>query len=154
MDTATHQQWLTDTRRFWNAGSEFEAKYRRICLSPEIDATEDEARLGELWEQETAAAIPRLLHGIPLEAHWTCLEIGCGIGRLMKPLARRCRRVIGVDLSEKMATWAREYLADLFADRNALGPKLAARAAAGLADEEEIALSCEVLARQLLERWR
>lgn len=48
---------------------------------------------------------------------------------------------------------ARGYLADLFADRSALGPRLAARAAAGLVDEEQIALSCEVLARQLLDRW-
>lgn len=113
MDTITHEKWLADTRKFWDADSEFVAKYRRICLSPEIDSTEDEHRLKELWEEETAQAIPRILSGVPLAADWTCVEIGCGIGRLIRPLAQRCKRVIGMDLSEKMANWANEYLADL-----------------------------------------
>lgn len=111
VDTATHEKWLADTRKFWDADSEFVARYRRICLSPEIDATDDEYRLKQLWDQETDAAIPRILLGVPMEADWTCLEIGCGIGRLMMPLSQRCRRVIGVDLSSRMIRWAKAYLA-------------------------------------------
>lgn len=113
LDQTTHERWLADTRKFWDADSEFEARYRRICLSPEIDATDDEARLRALWEAETIAAIPRLLHCVPIAPDWVCLEIGCGIGRLMKPLAARCARIIGVDLSERMARWACEYLEDI-----------------------------------------
>jgi SAM-dependent methyltransferase len=41
----------------------------------------------------------------------TCLEIGCGIGRILKPLAQHCNRVIGVDISPNMIAKAREYLA-------------------------------------------
>ena len=113
MQTAQHTQWLADTRRFWDTESDFEAKYRRICSDPDIDACTDESRLAELWQKRTDEELPQLLAGIPLRADWTCLEIGCGIGRLMEPLAHRCRRVIGVDLSAQMVEHARDYLRDL-----------------------------------------
>ncbi len=113
MDTATHQQWLADTRQFWDAEDQFEAKYRRICSSPAFDATQDPQQLEALWQEETQRAIPQILDGVPVQPDWTCLEIGCGIGRLMRPLASRCARVIGVDLSERMVDWAAEYLADV-----------------------------------------
>ncbi len=110
MDSITCDKWLADTRRFWDADSEFEAKYRRICSSPEFDATEDEAVLQRLWDQETSRATTLILDNIPIQRDWTCLEIGCGVGRLLKPMARRCRGVIGVDVSVKMVGWSREYL--------------------------------------------
>lgn len=113
LDTATHAKWLADTRRFWDADSQFVARYRRICSSPAFDSTTDETELEQLWEQETARALELILAGIPLSPDWECLEIGCGIGRLMKALAPRCRRVTGVDLSEKMVAWSREYLAQV-----------------------------------------
>ncbi|MCB9851173.1 MAG: methyltransferase domain-containing protein [Phycisphaerales bacterium] len=113
MDTATHEQWLADTRKFWDAGSEFEARYRRICSSPDFDATEDAEALEALWAEETERALPQILQGVPLAADWTCVEIGCGIGRLMRMIAPRCKRMIGFDLSERMASWSREYLADV-----------------------------------------
>ncbi len=112
VDSATHARWLSDTRRFWDADSRFQAKYRRICSSPDFDATTDEGVLQRLWEEETDQAMALLLRGIPLGPGWTCLEIGCGIGRLLKPLAGKCKQVIGVDLSENMVHWSREYLAD------------------------------------------
>jgi cyclopropane fatty-acyl-phospholipid synthase-like methyltransferase len=112
LDTATHERWLADTRRFWDADSEFVARYRRICSSPAFDATEDESQLAQLWDEETRKALELILEDIPLRTDWTCLEIGCGIGRLMQALAPRCGKVIGVDLSERMVAWSREYLAD------------------------------------------
>ena len=113
MDAATHQAWLTDTRRFWDAEDEFEARYRRICSSPDFDATEDVAELEQLWQAETDQAMAHILRGVPIQPDWTCVEIGCGIGRLIRPIAARTKRVIGFDLSEKMAGWAGEYLADV-----------------------------------------
>jgi len=38
------------------------------------------------------------------------LEIGCGIGRLLRPLSKHCRQVIGVDISAQMIAKARDYL--------------------------------------------
>lgn len=44
---------------------------------------------------------------------WRVLEIGCGTGRLLRPLAARAREVWGVDVSEVMVTLAAERLPDL-----------------------------------------
>lgn len=41
----------------------------------------------------------------------TALEIGCGIGRILRPLAGECARVIGVDISPEMIAKARDYMA-------------------------------------------
>jgi cyclopropane fatty-acyl-phospholipid synthase-like methyltransferase len=55
----------------------------------------------------------RVLDGLTVSREWRVLEIGCGVGRLVKPLSRRVARVVGVDLSEEMLRRAREYCDDL-----------------------------------------
>ncbi|MCH8920853.1 MAG: methyltransferase domain-containing protein, partial [Chloroflexi bacterium] len=102
MAPAGSADWLKATRKFWNTDSAFEAKYRRILSDPEIDATTDAVVLRRLWEKRTEEELPHLLEGIPLRRDWTSLEIGCGIGRLLRPIAAQCQRVIGIDLSENM----------------------------------------------------
>jgi len=102
--------WLEDTRRFWDTDTDFVARYRRICSDPEIDACTDEAQLEQLWNKRTEQELRQLLEGIPLARDWTCLEIGCGLGRLIKPIARQCAEVIGIDISPKMLSFARDYL--------------------------------------------
>jgi 2-polyprenyl-3-methyl-5-hydroxy-6-metoxy-1,4-benzoquinol methylase len=37
------------------------------------------------------------------------LDFGCGVGRVLLPLAERCDRVVGVDVSETMLAEAREH---------------------------------------------
>ncbi len=113
MDTLQHEAWVKATLQFWDAGSEFEAKYRRICSSAELDATTNEDECRELWEAETEAAMPHLLSGIPIQRNWTCLEIGCGVGRLLKPIAQRCETAIGIDISANMIEWSKSYLKDV-----------------------------------------
>jgi|GEM_PF-511783 len=54
-----------------------------------------------------------ILQGIELSSRATVLEIGCGIGRLLKPLARRAGHVIGVDISSEMVRKARARLAEI-----------------------------------------
>lgn len=54
----------------------------------------------------------QVLDGLTVSTDWAVLEIGCGIGRLLKPLSRRVRRAVGVDLSEEMIRRGREYCAD------------------------------------------
>ena len=54
----------------------------------------------------------QVLDGLTVSPDWAVLEIGCGIGRLLKPLSRRVRRAVGVDLSEEMIRRGREYCAD------------------------------------------
>jgi SAM-dependent methyltransferase len=67
-------------------------------------------------EEEFAASGERdldekVLDGLPVSDSWRALEIGCGIGRLLKPLSRRVASVVGVDLSEEMVRRARVYCA-------------------------------------------
>ncbi len=44
------------------------------------------------------------------DANWSVLEIGCGPGRLLGPLAERFREVIGVDFSQDMINYASRRL--------------------------------------------
>src|SRR5262245_47507373 len=54
----------------------------------------------------------QVLDGLEVSPDWAVLEIGCGIGRLLKPLSGRVRRAVGVDLSEEMIRRGREYCRD------------------------------------------
>jgi len=60
----------------------------------------------------TAADVLRLLIGDleRLRGREAALEIGCGPGRLMRPLARYFREIHGVDVSDEMVRLARERL--------------------------------------------
>ena len=55
------------------------------------------------------------LRRVPLAARgsWRALEIGCGPGRLMRPLSRHFVEIDGVDVSDEMIAIARERLSDL-----------------------------------------
>ena len=55
----------------------------------------------------------QVLDGLDARADWSVLEIGCGIGRLLRPLSSRVGRAVGVDLSDEMVRRGREYCADL-----------------------------------------
>jgi SAM-dependent methyltransferase len=54
-----------------------------------------------------------ILNDLVLDPHGTALEIGCGVGRLLRPLAARAKRVIGVDIAANMVAEGRRSLADL-----------------------------------------
>jgi len=45
--------------------------------------------------------------------NWRALEIGCGPGRLMRPLSRHFAEIHGVDVSDEMISLAREKLRDI-----------------------------------------
>lgn len=99
------KEYLTRQKEFWSVPSNLkEAKFTRISFCP----TPTEAAWSELAEQAAGEVLPC----VPLDSEWTILDLGCGIGRLMKVLRNRTkfRRLIGVDFSEKMINFAREYL--------------------------------------------
>lgn len=91
-------------RRDWEIRARENAPFY-ICTtaaeSPEAFAASGEKDLVE-----------QVIDGLPVSRSWRVLEIGCGIGRLAKPLASRVERVVGVDLSEEMIRKGREYCAD------------------------------------------
>lgn len=69
------------------------------------EADEKKAEASALRALET-----RILKGIRLD-DGCVLEIGCGIGNLLKPLSARAREVHGVDISGEMLKQATERLA-------------------------------------------
>jgi SAM-dependent methyltransferase len=62
-------------------------------------------------EQIVETILTELGVSIPPDA--TVLDIGCGIGRTTRALARRARHVIALDVSERMLELAREHNCDL-----------------------------------------
>ena len=51
----------------------------------------------------------QVLDGLDVSPRWRVLEIGCGVGRLLRPLAGRVARVVGVDVSAEMLARARDH---------------------------------------------
>jgi ubiquinone/menaquinone biosynthesis C-methylase UbiE len=49
---------------------------------------------------------------LPQRSMWKALEIGCGPGRLMRPMSRHFAEIHGVDVSDEMIALARERLRD------------------------------------------
>ena len=66
----------------------------------------------ELLEKATAEIVAQLNEWGAVKPENTVLDIGCGIGRMLIALARLVRRVIGIDLSQKMVDAARRRCAD------------------------------------------
>src|SRR5580658_11040079 len=64
---------------------------------------------------ETINALEAELRRVPIAERvgWKALEIGCGPGRLMRPMSRHFVEIHGVDVSDEMIGLAREKLRDL-----------------------------------------
>ena len=88
-------------RDFWNKPTLAEA--REMILPNGTD-----------WDERTTWVIPQIItpfvdKRLPLRA--TAVEIGCGIGRLMRAVKPRFASVIGLDISESMIGFARQHIA-------------------------------------------
>lgn len=75
----------------------------RFWMSDGVDSDLEMWRTGERDAE-------LLLRDLPSQG--TALEIGCGVGRLLKAAATRFERVIGLDVSEEALRKARELLSD------------------------------------------
>ncbi|NHJ02990.1 MAG: class I SAM-dependent methyltransferase [Candidatus Heimdallarchaeota archaeon] len=47
-----------------------------------------------------------------IQVDYYVLELGCGYGRVLKPLAMKARKVVGIDIAEASLNYARKYLKD------------------------------------------
>jgi len=92
-----------DMARDWDERARLNAKY---FIAVGKDESEE-----EFWKSGERE-IEAVLDGITLPPNARVLEIGCGIGRLLRPLAPLAAEVHGVDISEEMLRQASEALRD------------------------------------------
>lgn len=64
----------------------------------------------EAWDEEIPLHLEYIFGSQDLGSNKTILEIGCGIGRLLKPLAAKGHNLIGLDISTRMLEEAAIYL--------------------------------------------
>jgi ubiquinone/menaquinone biosynthesis C-methylase UbiE len=97
-------------REDWNSRAREDAGYyvafgRRDQDDAGFFATATEVINSLEWELRRVPALER--------GGWRALEIGCGPGRLMRPMSRHFAEIHGVDVSDEMIARAREKLADI-----------------------------------------
>jgi SAM-dependent methyltransferase len=96
-------------RRFWDARAKENAFYfidNRLCYdAPDVD---------RFWA-EGKHDLEHVLDALDLEIDSTMVvvDIGCGVGRLTRPLSARAARVLAIDVSEEMLARARDLNRDL-----------------------------------------
>ena len=93
--------------RFWNRSAGW--NIRRAIY--DAAAVSDPAHGAEAFDQGGSGDAARLAAFVHPDMR--VVELGCGIGRIMKPLAGRCREIIGFDISDAMIQGSREYLAGI-----------------------------------------
>lgn len=106
-----NQAFLSKEREFWNVNSLYEAMFSRVFTSSEIDQMTLPEKIAA-WEDSQKTSVKQVLEGIPSQPEWKILEIGCGVGRIIKPLREMFAQVDGVDIAENMIEFAKKYLAD------------------------------------------
>jgi ubiquinone/menaquinone biosynthesis C-methylase UbiE len=94
----------------WNARAREDAGYyvafgRREQNDADFYATATEVINGLESELRRVPAAQR--------SAWKALEIGCGPGRLMRPMSRHFAEIHGVDVSDEMIALARQRLSDI-----------------------------------------
>ena len=92
-------------RKDWDLRARENALYYIDCGHGESET--------EFWASGLKDLDQLILRGIGLAPDAVAVEIGCGIGRLLRPLAGRAARVYGVDISREMVRRARRALRDV-----------------------------------------
>ncbi len=100
------QQWIAlgQSEPFWSVLTQDRFRMESIDKNKNqadfYKSGEDSDRLIDIFSQRTKVASPA---GV-------CLELGCGVGRITRFLARRFDRVLGVDISDGNLALAQRYL--------------------------------------------
>lgn len=108
---ATHDpkqelQNLSDRMR-----SEWDRRVRHDYRYWMSDGVQSDESMWEAGERDFSLLTEGL--SAPQLAQWKGLEIGCGVGRLLGPAAKRLKHVIGVDVSGEALTEARRLLSSV-----------------------------------------
>ena len=100
---------LDDVRRTWSRLAEIDPLWAVLSVPGKEGGRWDVAEFFGQGEEEIAGVLAQLEGlGVPL-TFGTCLDFGCGVGRLTQALARRFTEAHGVDIAEPMVERARRY---------------------------------------------
>lgn len=99
-----HSERTRTSRAFWDRSAEWDV-HRAIWDSA---ALRDEAAREQAFDESGADDARALVAHVGPDSR--VVDLGCGIGRVMRPLAPLCREIIGVDISAKMIEMGRAYL--------------------------------------------
>src|SRR5262245_20061445 len=91
-------------REFWTVDTLEQAKHERVTVPPQPGMWSDE-RQHQL--------VDRIFDDVPLTAGMRVLDFGCGVGRLVRPIAARGCRVVAADVAPRMLSYCREYCEDV-----------------------------------------
>jgi glycosyltransferase involved in cell wall biosynthesis/SAM-dependent methyltransferase len=105
-----NKAFLEKQVEFWNVSSLNEAMFYRVLTDDAIIQMSEEDQW-KAWEQSVQPSVQAILETIPWKPEWKVLEIGCGVGRLIKAMREIFTLVDGVDISEKMIQFGKQYLA-------------------------------------------
>src|SRR5208283_4983187 len=96
-------------RSDWNVRAKEDAHYYVAFGARD----QDEAAFQATADEAVRAIVSELKHFSADTHAMQALEIGCGPGRLLKPLSRHFARIYGVDVSDEMVRLARKRLRDI-----------------------------------------
>lgn len=94
-----------DMERDWDERARLNPRYFIAVTAAESEEQFRQSGVRDLREM--------VLKGVTLLPDACVLEIGCGLGRLLRPFASSVRELHGVDISSEMVRQGREALADL-----------------------------------------
>lgn len=92
-----------------------ERKYREFWAVKSEKEAHDKILEAEDWDSYTKRTIEDILTPKVKDLcreRVSCLEIGCGMGRLMKAMTTKFREVHGIDMSREMLEYLNVYLKD------------------------------------------
>ena len=93
-------------KRDWNQRA---AHHARFWIATENYQTEEVfAQSG----QDTAQALLEAIKGL-YQPSWKVLDVGCGIGRVLKPLAKHFHALVGIDVSPTMIAQSKAWLSEI-----------------------------------------
>ncbi len=106
---AVNLSFVNKSKDYWDVSDLYEAMFTRIYIDPSLkNKTLDEQI--DIWNRSAQSSVDKILQKIPYKSKWKALEIGCGIGRIIKPLREKLAVVDGVDIAPNMIKFAEEYL--------------------------------------------
>ena len=104
------EAYLEQSRRFWNADTVEQAKLA-IHDSREMREATPELRQA-IWDVTAHRTAGKIIENLPIRSGWFVVDVGCGIGRLMKVLSPHFAWIDGIDISPEMVRLSKGYLAD------------------------------------------